>query len=106
MNLINVRRKCCLSSRLIVLLCALTLIGCDRGSSVAGKYLDEKKPQEFAELKSDGTFLIHQGKLDAEGKYSIEGKRVALIFNSGKTASGVIEGKTLIGNGGGRWTKR
>ncbi len=107
MKLSNVRRTCCrcISTTLIILLCVLSLFGCGRGSTVVGKYLDEKRPQEFTELKSDGTFLIHQGNLNSTGKYSVEGKIIKLVFSSGVTTSGTIDGKTLVGNGEVRWTK-
>lgn len=102
----NVGRACRQSIILIVLLCVVSLFGCDSGSSVAGKYLDERNAQEFIELKNDGTFLVHQGNLNSTGKYTVEGNNIKFVFSSGLTSKGTIMGKTLVGNGEVRWTKR
>lgn len=106
MNFKTVRRVCRLSIPLIILWCSLAMFGCNRGSTSAGKYVDEKNSQDFTELKKDGTFLIHQGNLSASGKYSIEGKRLILTLSSGEVAEGTIEGKTIIDNGGSRSTRQ
>ena len=95
-----------LSIPIIVLWCALSMSGCNRGSNTTGKYVDEKRPQDYTELKSDGTFLIHQWNLNASGKYSIDGKRLILTMSSGEVVEGKIEGNTITDNEGSRLTKR
>jgi hypothetical protein len=106
MNITTARKVYRLIVPLIILCCALTLLGCNRNSTSTGKYFGEKKPQEFTELKKDGTFLIHQKNLDANGKYSIDGKRLILKLSSGEIVEGNIEGNTIIDNEGGRLTKQ
>lgn len=108
MNSISVRRVRRLSIPLLVLWCVLAMFGCNRGSTstIAGKYVDEKKSQDFTELKTDGTFLIQQENQSANGKYSIDGKRLILTMSSGEVVEGKIDGKTIIDNGGSRLTKQ
>jgi len=106
MNFDSVRKVVRLAIPLSMLLCALTMSGCDRGKSSVGTYLSEKNPQDITELKSDGTFLVHQGKMDVSGKYSIEGKTLTLTLNSGNVMTGAIDGKTITDDTGEHWTKK
>jgi hypothetical protein len=85
---------------LISLCVALTIIGCDH----TGKYINEKQPQNYFELKKNGIFIIVQGDVSKSGKYVMDGNNVILTLDSGGTAKGKIEGKTFIDNGGGRFT--
>lgn len=82
------------------------MFGCDRGSTPAGKYQNDKQPQDFTELKSDGTFLIKQGTAGYAGKYTISGNKLTLSLASGEVVNGSIEGKTITDNQGEHWTKR
>lgn len=86
--------------------CMLTVFGCNRGSGSVGKYVSEKAPSDFTELRSDGTFFIQQGAQSASGKYVIEGKRLILTLPSGEVVEGTIEGNTIIDNTGVRATKQ
>ncbi len=93
------------SVRFFSLLSAFVILGCNSGSGSVGKYVDEKNTKDYTELKNDGTFVVQQGALTANGKYSIDGKRLILTLNSGEVVEGKIEGKTIIDNGGSRSTK-
>jgi hypothetical protein len=71
-----------------------------------GKYIDEKNPQNYTELKSDNTFIHHRGDTNSSGMYTIiDGTRLVFYLSSGKTVEGTIDGKSIIGNNGGRSTK-
>ncbi len=91
---------------IIIVLCVLFLFGCNGDSTIVGKYLDEKNSNNFTDLKADGTFLIRFGNQTINGKYLIDGNRLFLTRSTGEVAEGKIEGKTIIGNNGGRSTKK
>ena len=112
MNRKNVIRKCYLSISFVILFCVLTMSGCNSsppGSSdktLSGKYVDEINPQNFIEFKSDGTFSLHKANNKYSGIYGVVGKDLTLVLSNGKSFKGKIEGKTIIGDGGGRSTKQ
>ena len=88
-----------------ITLCALlALFGCNHSMAHTGKYVNEKEPQNFFELKKNGIFIIVQGDVSKTGTYVIDGNNVTLILDSGGAAQGKIEGKTFIEKGGGRYT--
>lgn len=82
----------------------LALFGCNHSMTHTGKYVDEKEPQNFFELKKEGIVIIVQGNESKTGKYLMDGNNVTLILDSGGAAQGKIEGKTFIEKGGGRYT--
>jgi hypothetical protein len=85
----------------LISVCALlALTGCNHNSTISGKYVDEKQPQNYFELKKDGMFSIHQGDVSKNGKYVLDGNKVTLTLDGGGVAHGKIEGKTFIDNGG------
>jgi PBP1b-binding outer membrane lipoprotein LpoB len=142
---------CRISTPVIILVCALSLSGCDRGpktqkaqtapsppvASVApvtptaptvppapmaptatktpsapdvkkyvGKYLNKKYPKDFTELKSDGTFLYREGKINLTGKYSIQGNRLLLALPDGSGSISNIDDRGMTDNAGELWTKQ
>lgn len=84
----------------------LGMFGCDKGNTNVGKYQYEKNPQDYTELKSDGTCLIQQGKGSYAGKYEINGNKLKLTLNTGDVVTGNIEGKTITDNEGQHWVKQ
>jgi hypothetical protein len=74
--------------------------------SSVGKYFRQNSPQDYTELKSDGTFLIHQSDFNGDGKYKINGKRLILTLSTGVVVEGNIELKTMIDNRGNVWEKK
>ena len=98
--------------------CLLTLLGCanapgkigknvsDNEFQVTGKYLNAMTSEIYIELKDDGIFYDKFGKRSAYGKYVIDGNRVILTWESGKTYEFVIEGKSLINKEGIRLTRQ
>jgi hypothetical protein len=84
----------------------LGVFGCEKGNSNVGKYQYEKNPQDFTELKKDGTCLIRQGQGTFTGKYEINGKALKLTLNTGDVVSGSIDGKTITDNEGQHWVKQ
>ncbi|HXE96026.1 MAG TPA: hypothetical protein VN642_06455 [Dongiaceae bacterium] len=106
MNVKTIGRVFRLSSAILILYCALAVFGCNRGQDSAGKYLYETNHQNYTELKSDGTFTVHQGTVDANGKYAITGKQLKLSLSTGEVLIGSIEGRTITDNEGKLWTKQ
>jgi hypothetical protein len=108
MNVISVKQLCRHYVSLITLLCVLVIFGCNNSSvkTLSGKYVDEITPQNFTEFKADRTFISHKGNNNIIGSYSIDGQLLTLRLSSGEIFMGKIEGKTIIGDGGGRSTKQ
>ena len=89
---------------IVILLVVCLLVGCSK--TVAGKYVNEKNPKDYLELKSDGTFFVQEGSMGMAGKYEIEGNQITLKTDIGLATRGKIEGKTIIDKDGDRWTKQ
>jgi len=84
----------------------LTLLGCSNDSFSPGKFVDKENPQNYTDLRSDGTFLINQGKFKGGGTYLVDGKRLTLTFSSGLVVEGKIKGNVITTDKGGRLTKQ
>jgi hypothetical protein len=133
---------CRISTPVIILVCALSLSGCDRDPKTqkaqtapsppvasvvpatpsvppatktpsapdvkkyVGKYLNKKYPKDFTELKSDGTFLYREGKINLTGKYSIQGNRLLLALPDGSGSISNIDDRGVTDNAGELWTKQ
>ncbi len=108
MRLTSTRNTSRLQFTAVALLCALSLFGCNSSSSktLSGKYFDEGNPQNFTEFKTDKTFVVHKGSKSFNGSYSTDGHILTLKLSTGEIFKGKIEGKTIIGDGGGRSTQQ
>jgi len=91
---------------LLIFLIVTVIATSECTASVAGKYVSEKNARNYLELKSDGTFYLHEGFTDFAGKYEVEGSQITLKTEMGFASRGTIEGKTLIDKDGVRWTKQ
>ena len=145
MHFNKVKRVCRISTSVTLLVCALSLSGCDRGPKTqkaqtvpsppmvpsapsaptapaapaapavqkapvaqkfVGKYLNKKYPKDFTELKSDGSFLYVEGKINLTGKYNIQGNRLLLALPDGSGSISNIDDKGITDNTGELWTKQ
>src|SRR6266436_3381452 len=88
----------------VLILIGLTSFACSSGMS--GKYVSEKNPKNYVELKSDGTYFLQEGSMGVTGKYEVEGGQITLKTDMGFASRGNIEGKTIIDKDGDRWTKQ
>ncbi len=86
----------------------LFLLGCNSSSTktLSGKYVDEVNPQNFTEFKADGTFTVQKNNNNISGSYTTDGHILTLKLKSGEIFKGKIEGNSIIGDGGGRSTKK
>ena len=108
MHLTSTGKSSRLLSTAVTLLCAISLFGCDSNSSktLSGKYVDEGNPLNFTEFRTDKTFVVHKGSKSFNGSYSTDGHILTLKLSTGEIFKGKIEGKTIIGDGGGRSTQQ
>jgi len=91
---------------LITTLSLITLLGCNKNAAIAGKYIDKNYPDDYTELKADGTFAIHQKNINSTGKYSVKDGIITLTLSSGEVFVGRLEGNIIIGNRGSRAIKQ
>jgi len=89
----------------VTLVVLFALISCSK-TGVSGKYVNEKNPKDYLELKSDGTFFSQEGPMGIAGKYEVEGDQITLKTDMGFASRGKIQGKTIIDKDGDRWTKQ
>ncbi len=95
----------------IVILSLAFLLPADCSRSPAGKYTSQKNPNDYIELRSDGTFFIKEthtygGAVQKTGKYRVEGKTMTLELGSSDAARGTIDGDTLIDPAGDKWIRK
>ena len=71
-----------------------------------GKYLNGKYPDDFTELKSDGTFLYQEGKLKYTGKFAIQGNQLLLALPDGSGSISKIDDSGMTDSNGERWKRK
>lgn len=94
---------------LLMLVASLNLVSCDNKAnqmSVSGRYVSEKSPERFRELKSDGTFFVQEGQVSATGTYKVSDKQITLTVSNGTAFRANLEGKAMIDLDGERYTKQ
>ena len=93
---------------LILAILVMPLIACENFSRwrVAGNYVSEKNAKNYMELKSNGSFYVHENGMGAAGSYEVDGDQVTLKTDLGLATRGKIDGKTLVDDDGDRWTKQ
>ena len=75
-------------------------------ASVTGIYFRKDNKRDM-ELHNDGSFFLHEGATHQySGKYTINGKKITLSLDSGKTVNMTIESNALIDRYGRRWKKK
>lgn len=77
----------------------------DYSKSAPGKYINKNKPNEYLELKPDGTFYIQEKGQGFAGKYEVLGDEITLVVSNGMAAKGKLRGNTLIDDEGQSWVK-
>lgn len=94
---------------MLMLAASLNLVSCNNAeqmSSVSGRYISEKSPERFRELKSDGTFLVQEGQVGATGTYKVANKQITLMVTNGVTITSNLDGKSMIDRDGERYTRQ
>ena len=75
-------------------------------ASVAGIYRSQRHKNRYIILDIDGSFFLdEEEKGQHRGKYKINGSKITLSADNGKTVSETIEGDVLIDRRGHRWKK-
>lgn len=70
-----------------------------------GKYVNKKFPNDFTELKSDGTFVYQEGKTSLTGKYAIQANRLLLALPDGSGSFSKIDDRGLTDDQGNLWSR-
>jgi hypothetical protein len=78
--------------------------GVDYAKSAPGRYVREKKPQDYLELRPNGTIFLRQDKKDYDGQYEVAGSAITLVIGK-KVVQGKILGNTIIDPNGSHWVK-
>ena len=74
--------------------------------SATGIYFREDNTK-YMELHSDGSFFLYEGATrQYRGKYRIDGRKLTLSIEGGKTVSSTIESNILIDPHGHKWKKK
>jgi len=89
---------------IVLLLTLQLLIGCSH--SPTGKYVSQKNPSDYLELRDDGTFFLNENSFEHTGKYRIDGKTVTMELRSGAPVRGTLDGKTFTDPDGDKWVKQ
>jgi lysozyme len=91
------------------LLAALALlVGCS-ATRVAGKYVSQANPEDYLELRTDGTFYLQEEGITLDGKYRVDGDDITLsvsILGISTASKGRLEGDVIIDQDGERWVKK
>jgi hypothetical protein len=93
---------------LLLLVVTLNIASCDKIKkiSISGKYLSEKNPLEYRELKSNGLFYVQVTGGGFTGPYIIEGNQITFLFPNAITKISTLTGNTIVDNDDGlRFTK-
>jgi hypothetical protein len=69
-----------------------------------GRFVNEKVPDEYLNLGSDGKFFLYEASKELTGSFQVAGGKVTLYFPTG-TASARIERDYLVDSRGQRWVK-
>ena len=89
-------KKCLSIGLAVMLLCSLGgAIGC--GVGIYGTYVAQDNPEQYMELRRDGTFYTYDGNVGKAytGKWEIEGNEIRLE-QEGEGIKGRVEGNMLI----------
>ncbi len=90
---------------LLAILC--TLIGC--GQRIAGTYVKENNPDEYIELRRDGSLIVRERGIEIVGKWEAtrDGVRIIIPAMGMEIATSVkIEKNKIIDEEGGVWIKK
>lgn len=93
---------------LLLLIVTLNIASCDTSKkiSISGKYLSEKNPLEYRELKSNGQFYVQVTGGGFTGPFMIEGNQITFLFPNAITKISTLTGNTIVDNDDGqRFTK-
>jgi hypothetical protein len=87
---------------LVLLTC---LVACSK-TLPAGTYVEQKEPENYLELKADGTFLLQKHGGSYAGKYNQDGENIGMKADAGFSSRVTIRGGTLTDTDGYLWVKR
>jgi len=75
-------------------------------ASISGTYMNRDNPDEYLELRADGTFYLKEIEAGFVGEWDIKGDVLTLSFPLGLAARGRVEGDTVVDEEGKTWVKK
>lgn len=98
-------KKCLLIGLAIMLaVSAMGIVGCGK-AGIAGTYISEDNPDEYLELKADGTYYLKEGGLGVTGEWETSGNELRLEL-WGFVVTAEIRGNKLYDPDGKVWVKQ
>ena len=89
---------------LIILFSVLVTTAC--GGAIDGTYTSQERPNDYIELRGDGTFFIMEKGQGLSGTFKQDETRLVLTSPSGASSIAELRGETLIDNSGLIWDRR
>jgi hypothetical protein len=85
----------------------LLVLACS-GSKIAGKYVSEENPNDYLELRRDGSLFLQEKGVTLEGKYRVDGDEITLsmsFLGFSVPTKGRVVGNVIIDKDGEKWVK-
>lgn len=101
----QVSRRRILALAVLSVALLLAVLGC---SGNAGKYVSEENPNDYLELRRDGSFFLQEEGVTLEGKYRVDGDEITLsmsFLGLSVPTKGRIVGNVIIDKDGEKWVK-
>ena len=88
---------------LIILFSVLVTTAC--GGAIDGTYTSQERPNDYIELRGDGTFFIMEKGQGLSGTFKQDETRLVLTSPSGASSIAELRGETIVDNSGLIWAK-
>ncbi len=88
----------------IILASIASVISCER-ASITKIYVNEDNPNDYLELKPDGTFYLYEEGIGTTGEWGVRGNELRLS-SIGFLVTGEIKGNKIIDDGGKIWVRK
>ena len=90
-------------SLLMILFSVLAATAC--GAAIDGIYTSQERPNDYIELRGDGTFFIMEKDQGLSGTYKLDESRLVLTSPSGASSVAELRDDTIIDSGGLIWSR-
>ncbi len=87
----------------IILFSVLAATAC--GGTIDGTYTSQDHPNDYIELRGDGTFFIMEKDQGLSGTFKLDENQLVLISPSGASSVAELREDTIIDNSGLNWVK-
>lgn len=83
---------------IVIVVCLVAAAGCGT-ASIAGTYVNQGNPEQYLELKKDGTFWITLGNNTSRGEWDLKDDTLRATITSGGggiTLTGQVRGNEIV----------